>query len=95
MPMLLPGAEEFFFAFMEISTDRQWIMGPDKSVPGPIPSASIDRWIDRNGHGYDEPLVRGVFRAMDNEFQAASSTNRPVTSVRPLTPDLLTGLFQK
>lgn len=57
-PDVLPGYEEWFTAFYELSTDRQIGM-----AVGPIPAASIDR----HGGG---ALFRRVIRAMDRVYLA-------------------------
>lgn len=61
---LLPGAEEWLSAFWALSTDRQIGM-----TVGPVPEASIDRWIDRNSlDDDDEDAFRGAIRAMDRIY---------------------------
>jgi hypothetical protein len=90
---LLPGADEFFWGFWEISTDRQLVSGFRRIIPGPLPSQSIDRWIDRNGLIEDEPLARDLMRAMDAEYQRSFSQEDQQISQRTLSPDLVTALF--
>ena len=57
-PSLLPGYEDWFDAFYELSTDRELVM-----AIGPIPAASIDRQNEG-------PLFRRVIRAMDGVYLA-------------------------
>ena len=57
-PDVLPGYEDWYRAFHELSTDRQIGM-----AVGPIPAASIDR---HGGCG----LFRRVIRAMDRVYLA-------------------------
>lgn len=63
-PDLLPGAQEWLDAFIELSTERQMGMGL-----GPIPSSAIDRWpVD----DVERPAFRACIRAMDREYLAHS-----------------------
>lgn len=63
-PDLLPGAVDFYRAFLECGSDRTIGM----SI-GPIPFSSIDRYAARHGYTGDEfDLLSRVVRAADDEF---------------------------
>lgn len=86
---LMPGAEEWLGAFMDLSTDRQFGMGV-----GPLPAASIDRWIDRAGLGDDEAAsFRGCMRAMDRAYREGQDPEAQRVADRPLTPALFSAMF--
>lgn len=57
---LLPGANEFFQAFWELSSERQVSLG----VVGPIPARALDYFAQRLSDG-DQDLFRTCIRAMD------------------------------
>lgn len=88
---LIFGAEEWLTAFLELSTDRHFGMRA-----GPLPSASIDRWIDRNGIGQDEEQAfRACMRAMDKAYREGLDSSGDKVSNRPLTPALFGAMFSK
>lgn len=68
-PTLLPGAEEWLDAFLEMSCDRQLGM-----AAGPIPSASIDRWPISDD---ERPAFRACIRAMDKAYLAHGRDDQP------------------
>ena len=68
-PDLLPGAEEWLDAFLELTTDRQMGMGL-----GPIPSAAIDRWPVEDA---ERASFRACIRAMDREYLAHGRDDQP------------------
>lgn len=92
-PDILPGLQDWIEAFWELHTDRQIGM-----AAGPIPAASIDRWIAMGRVGPDEEwLFRKCIRAMDGEWRKAadekaeSGQQDKVLDVS-LTPDAIKGL---
>lgn len=63
-PELQPGLLYYYIVWQELSNDRQLGM----SV-GPIPSASIDRFIEQERIGPDDAVeLRFHIRAMDRAF---------------------------
>jgi hypothetical protein len=74
-PDLLPGLDDILDAFWELSTDRQIGM-----AVGPLPSESIDRWLEKQGYGPDEQdELRFYFREMDDAFRGQGKPPTQVT----------------
>lgn len=76
-PVIPEGAEFFYNAFWDLSTERQIGMGL-----GPIPTSRIDERAREAGLDYDTALMfRQVIRAMDTaylkEAQKLSNTKKP------------------
>lgn len=96
LPELLPGAEQFLDAFWHLSADRQIGM-----QAGPIPSASIDRWADRNGLDPDEHLLfTHCIRAMDAEWLSRAAEisgkerpDKPKQPARKMSTALFDAIF--
>lgn len=66
-------------AFFELGTDRQVGMGV-----GPIPSASIDRYVDRHGFSVDEEEeFRYLIRRLDGVYLDFRSPQKKAPSVPP------------
>lgn len=82
------GLGEWYEAFSELSTDRQIGMGL-----GPLPSASIDRYISDHDLGYDDAdMFRACMRAMDELFREGDKSAPPRgTVVRRKSPDVVRG----
>jgi len=86
-PRLLPGLDEWLAAFWEMSNDRS--IG---SVAGPIPAASIDRWLMLGRVGQNEfSTFRHCIRRMDQAWREASAAKSEAggddkIADAPLTP---------
>lgn len=63
-PVLLPGLEFYYAAFLDLSTCRAVGMGE-----GPIPWDAIDRYAQRHGLDDDEyDAFFGLIRALDARY---------------------------
>ncbi len=91
---MLPGGEALVAAFWELSTDRHVGMSM-----GPLPAASIARWLVETGTTDPDDATDAVFclRAMDAAYLGKPAptkiTEKP--KGRPFSLDLFDALFEK
>lgn len=91
----MPGADELFSAFWELSTDRY--IG---TQAGPLPAQSIERYAERFGYDDEEfGVLQGCMRAMDRAYlrlvnkTGEDEPEEDLVMDTPMSPDLFKRLF--
>jgi hypothetical protein len=84
-PELMLGLQFYWYAFWELSSDRQIGMSE-----GPIPWSSMDRWCRRhgiNGDEFDRFIL--MMKHMDSEYMKhrAKSNKKSIAKANPKNPN--------